>query len=97
MKRKIYAIIIIILFSVLFMSLILVPPEKPQDEKLNRFKVNMVTELVVIGKVKLPSNVWYGEGLILKDTKTNIKYLYIWAGQASGGPSITRYWENSSD
>ncbi len=27
------------------------------------------------------------------DSKTGIKYLYIWEGGSNGGPAITRLWE----
>lgn len=31
--------------------------------------------------------------VIYEDTKTGIKYLYIWKGAYNGGPCITRLWE----
>lgn len=31
--------------------------------------------------------------VIYEDTKTGVKYLYIWKGAANGGPCITRLWE----
>jgi len=34
-------------------------------------------------------------GQICTDRKTGIKYLKIWAGMASGGPAITRYYEKN--
>lgn len=30
---------------------------------------------------------------IVVDSKTGVKYLYIWEGEANGGPAITRLWE----
>ncbi len=27
------------------------------------------------------------------DSKTGIKYLYVWEGGSNGGPAITRLWE----
>lgn len=30
---------------------------------------------------------------IVLDSKTKIKYLYIWDGGSNGGPAITRLWE----
>jgi hypothetical protein len=28
------------------------------------------------------------------DTKTGVKYLYLWSGAGNGGPAITRLWDN---
>lgn len=30
---------------------------------------------------------------IYEDTKTNVRYLYVWGGMANGGPAITRLWD----
>jgi len=36
----------------------------------------------------------FSTAVIYKDTKTGVKYLYVWHGQGrSGGPCITRLWE----
>jgi hypothetical protein len=28
------------------------------------------------------------------DTKTGVKYMYVWGGMSNGGPAITRLWDN---
>ena len=33
------------------------------------------------------------KAIIYEDTKTGVKYLYIWSGAGNGGPAICRYWE----
>ena len=30
---------------------------------------------------------------IYEDTKTGVRYLYVWGGMANGGPAITRLWD----
>ena len=32
-------------------------------------------------------------GTVYRDRETQIEYLYIWDGQANGGPAITRLWK----
>lgn len=35
----------------------------------------------------------YENAEIYLDTKTGIKYMYVWDGKANGGPIFTRLWE----
>jgi len=33
------------------------------------------------------------QAVVYEDTKTGVRYLYLWRGMANGGPTMTRLWD----
>jgi len=58
----------------------------PEAETLRFQKV----EILIFTRTKYGGT---STAIIYEDTKTGIKYLYIWQGAMHGGPCITRLWE----
>jgi len=62
--------------------------DKSSSERLEdvRFKIGKVEKIDFDhGGIK--------KAYVLTDTQTGIEYLYLWSGQASGGPAICRLWK----
>lgn len=93
MEKNIYVLGIIVAFGVLCWSAAdnLSNPKTITQESKSEFEDLRFQKVETFQFEK--SKYVNSTAVIYEDTKTGIKYLYIWKGEMHGGPCITRLWE----
>lgn len=83
----------IVFIAIIVCVIVALGPKSPVVES-NIPKVEVLrfqkVETLVFAQTKYGGTI---TAVIYEDTKTRIKYLYIWQGTGKGGPCITRLWE----